>query len=129
MNRKSRVPIPTKNYITKMGKQATVMLMMIIMFGSLPRKNGCPVVNFSRGTYHPGPVNELDAQIFNFALNLEYLECEFFLGGAFGKGLDKFAPNLTGGGPPPLGLQMANLDPQTRDIVQHLASKKSAMLG
>ncbi|XP_057859063.2 ferritin-like catalase Nec2 isoform X2 [Cryptomeria japonica] len=121
MNRKSQVQIHTKNCISKMSKQAAALLMMIIMFGSLPRKNGCPVVNSSSGTYHAGPVNELDANIFNFALNLEYLECEFFLGGVYGKGLDRFAANLTGGGPTPLGVRIANLDSQTRDIVQQFA--------
>lgn len=77
-----------------------------------------PYYSFSSGTYHPGgPVPAMDADILNFALNVEYFECEFFMGALYGAGLDKFAPHLTGGGPPPIGLEIANLDPPTRDIV------------
>ncbi|KAL2610092.1 hypothetical protein R1flu_028665 [Riccia fluitans] len=58
-----------------------------------------------------------DIDLTAFALNLEYLEAEFFLFAAYGYGLDKQAPYLTGGGPPPIGGQKANLDPVVRDIV------------
>lgn len=54
-------------------------------------------------------------------MNLEYLEAEFFLFGALGLGLDKVAPNLTMGGPSPIGAQKANLDPLTRDIILQFA--------
>ncbi|KAK8693840.1 hypothetical protein V6N13_071408 [Hibiscus sabdariffa] len=43
-----------------------------------------------------------DDQI-QFFLNMEFLEAEFFLFGALGKGLDDLAPSLTQGGPPPSG--------------------------
>lgn len=77
-----------------------------------------PDYTFSTGTYHPeGAVTAMDSDIFNFAMNVEYFECEFFLGSLYGVGLDKFAPHLTGGGPPPTGLEIANLDYQTGDIV------------
>ncbi|KAE8647149.1 hypothetical protein Csa_021760 [Cucumis sativus] len=58
-----------------------------------------------------------DADLLEFPLNLEYLEAEFFLYGSLGYGLDKVAPNLTMGGPPPIGAKRAKLDPFIRDII------------
>ncbi|XP_062108844.1 ferritin-like catalase Nec2 [Humulus lupulus] len=58
-----------------------------------------------------------DADLLAFSLNLEYLEAEFFLHGALGYGLDKVAPQLTKGGPPPIGATKANLDDLTRDVI------------
>uniref|UniRef100_A0A0D9VTX7 Desiccation-related protein PCC13-62 n=1 Tax=Leersia perrieri TaxID=77586 RepID=A0A0D9VTX7_9ORYZ len=54
-----------------------------------------------------------DVDPLRFAMNLEFAEAEFFLYAAFGKGLDHFAPNLTMGGPPPVGARKANLDELT----------------
>ncbi|KAL1193093.1 Ferritin-like catalase Nec2 [Cardamine amara subsp. amara] len=62
-----------------------------------------------------------DRKLLEFPLNLEYLEAEFFLFGALGFGLDIVAPNLTMGGPSPIGAQKANLDPFTRDIILQFA--------
>lgn len=62
-----------------------------------------------------------DVDLLEFPLNLEYLEAEFFLFGAMGHGLDKVAPNLTMGGPAPIGARKANLDRLTRDIVLQFA--------
>lgn len=62
-----------------------------------------------------------DRKLLEFPLNLEYLEAEFFLFGALGFGLDKVDPNLTMGGPSPIGAQKAKLDPLTRDIVLQFA--------
>ncbi|CAN0855264.1 Ferritin-like catalase Nec2, partial [Linum grandiflorum] len=62
-----------------------------------------------------------DVDLVEFPLNLEYLEAEFFLFGALGGGLDVYAPNLTMGGPPPLGARKANLDHLTRDIIEQFA--------
>ncbi|XP_059630198.1 desiccation-related protein PCC13-62 [Cornus florida] len=58
-----------------------------------------------------------DSDLLEFPLNLEYLEAEFFLWGSLGYGLDRIEPNLTMGGPPPIGAKMAKLDPLTRDII------------
>ncbi|ERN06402.1 desiccation-related protein PCC13-62 [Amborella trichopoda] len=69
----------------------------------------------------PAPLPKLDVDLLEFPLNLEYLEAEFFLWGSFGYGLDKVAPNLTKGGPPPIGATKANLDPLTRDIITQFA--------
>ncbi|GKV37882.1 hypothetical protein SLEP1_g57092 [Rubroshorea leprosula] len=61
------------------------------------------------------PASDLD--LIEFPLNLEYLEAEFFLYGSLGHGLDTVAPNLTMGGPPPIGARRANLDPLIRDVI------------
>ncbi|GMI66581.1 hypothetical protein like AT3G62730 [Hibiscus trionum] len=64
------------------------------------------------------PIVANDNDQIQFALNLEFLEADFFLFGALGKGLDDFAPSLALGGPPPAGGRMANLDPTTRRIIE-----------
>ncbi|KAG8063394.1 hypothetical protein GUJ93_ZPchr0003g17385 [Zizania palustris] len=62
-----------------------------------------------------------DVDPVQFALNLEFTEAEFFLHAAFGKGLDHFAPNLTLGGPPPVGAMKANLDELTWRVIAEFA--------
>ncbi|OAE30150.1 hypothetical protein AXG93_4295s1040 [Marchantia polymorpha subsp. ruderalis] len=64
-----------------------------------------------------GGFTKHDKDLVAFALNLEYLEAEFFLHGALGYGLDKKAPYLAAGGPPPLGAEKAKLDPLVYDLV------------
>ncbi|GLT71146.1 hypothetical protein SLA2020_431840 [Shorea laevis] len=66
-------------------------------------------------------VPESDVDLLEFPLNLEFLEAEFFLYGSLGYGLDKFAPNLTMGGPPPIGVRRAKLDSFTRDLIKQFA--------
>ncbi|KAF6134054.1 hypothetical protein GIB67_038345 [Kingdonia uniflora] len=75
----------------------------------------CSVVS---STFVP---SKSDADLLEFPLNLEYLEAEFFLWGALGYGLDKVAPNLSMGGPPPIGVRKAHLDPLTKDIITQFA--------
>ncbi|KAJ8573952.1 hypothetical protein K7X08_010463 [Anisodus acutangulus] len=58
-----------------------------------------------------------DVDLLEFPLNLEYLEAEFFLWAAFGRGLDSFAPNLAAGGPPSIGARVAKLSPLIRDVI------------
>ncbi|MED6139445.1 hypothetical protein PIB30_083895 [Stylosanthes scabra] len=78
-----------------------------------------------------------DVELIEFALNLEYLEAEFFLNGALGHGLDVVAPNLTGGGPHPIGAKIAHLGHLVRDVilqfglqeVGHLRAIKSTVRG
>ncbi|XP_057755513.1 ferritin-like catalase Nec2 [Arachis stenosperma] len=78
-----------------------------------------------------------DADLIEFALNLEYLEAEFFLYGALGYGLDKFAPKLTQGGPSPFGGKIAYLSPLIKDVtlqfalqeVGHLRAIKNTVKG
>eukprot|EP01018_Ginkgo_biloba_P003593 Gb_11266 [translate_table: standard] len=73
------------------------------------------------GAYQPGSVPGADVNLLEFPLNLEFLEAEFFLFAALGYGLDKVAPELAQGGPPPTGGQKANLDTFTRDIITQFA--------
>ncbi|KAK7303653.1 hypothetical protein RJT34_14566 [Clitoria ternatea] len=78
-----------------------------------------------------------DADLLEFPLNLEYLEAEFFLFGSLGHGLDVVAPNLTEGGPPPIGAKLAKLGPLVKDVifqfalqeVGHLRAIKSTVKG
>ncbi|BAT87759.1 hypothetical protein LR48_Vigan09g171700 [Vigna angularis] len=78
-----------------------------------------------------------DVDLLEFPLNLEYLEAEFFLFGALGHGLDVVAPNLAGGGPPPIGAKAAKLDKFFKDVilqfglqeVGHLRAIKSTVKG
>jgi len=62
-----------------------------------------------------------DVDLLEFPLNLEYLEAEFFSWGALGYGLDKLAPNLAKGGPPPVGAKQADLSPIVKDIITQFA--------
>ncbi|KAK4424625.1 Desiccation-related protein PCC13-62 [Sesamum alatum] len=64
------------------------------------------------------PVHIGDIDPMQFAQNLEHLEADYFLWSALGYGLDVVAPELTMGGPPPIGAQKANLDRQTRCIIE-----------
>ena len=64
------------------------------------------------------PIVANDTDQIQFALNLEFLEAEFFLNGALGKGLDSFEPTFAHGGPPPVGARKANLDPLVRRIIE-----------
>ncbi|XP_031282692.1 desiccation-related protein PCC13-62-like [Pistacia vera] len=65
-----------------------------------------------------GPIIADDRDRIQVALNLEFLEAEFFLNSALGKGLDSIAPMLTAGGPRPVGAKKANLDALTNRIIE-----------
>ncbi|XP_050364497.1 desiccation-related protein PCC13-62-like [Argentina anserina] len=63
-----------------------------------------------------------DTDRVRFALNLEYLEAEFYLVGALGRGLDSTNPDYSNGGPPPIGGQKARLDdPDVARIIEEFA--------
>ncbi|MCL7049333.1 hypothetical protein MKW94_017813 [Papaver nudicaule] len=66
----------------------------------------------------PIPIYPDDVHLFQFSLNLEHLEAEFFLYGALGYGLDEVAPELVMGGPPPIGAQKANLNKLVNRIIE-----------
>ena len=74
------------------------------------------------GSYSPvlivrSATPQSDDDLIEFALNLEYLEAEFFLFAALGHGLDVVNPGLADGGPPPIGAKLAKLDPLVRDVI------------
>ncbi|XP_060219198.1 ferritin-like catalase Nec2 [Lycium barbarum] len=67
------------------------------------------------------PVFKEDIDLMQFSENLEFLEAEYFLWATHGYGLDIVAPELVIGGPPPIGVHKANLDPFTKDIITEFA--------
>jgi hypothetical protein len=73
------------------------------------------------GAPNCGPILASDTDRIEFALNLEFLEAEFFLSGALGRGLDSIAPSYANGGPPPIGAKKANLDPLVAAIIEEFA--------
>ncbi|XP_017698338.1 desiccation-related protein PCC13-62-like [Phoenix dactylifera] len=83
------------------------------------------------------PVLPYDVDLLQFALNLEHIECDWFLYGAFGYGLDAVDRELAMGGPPPIGAMKANLDHLTQRIIEefgyqevgHLRAIKSTVGG
>ena len=64
---------------------------------------------------------EVDFDLLEFTLNLEYLEAKFFLYGALVYGLDKIAPNLTLGGPTPIIGKHGKMDNFTRDVIKQFS--------
>jgi hypothetical protein len=61
-----------------------------------------------------------DFHTIQVALNLEWLEAEYFLWASYGYGLDIVDPSLPSGGPEPIGVQKAKLDTFTTDIFVQL---------
>ena len=78
-------------------------------------------LNQAKGSPNCGPIVANDTDRIQFAFNLEFLEAEFFLYGALGRGLDTIAPTFAGGGPPPIGAKKANLDPIVGRIIEEFA--------
>ncbi|MCO5550113.1 hypothetical protein L7F22_003593 [Adiantum nelumboides] len=75
----------------------------------------------STGTYVPNRnVTQQEIDTFHFAMNVEYLEAEWFSWAAFGYGLDVVAPYFARG-PPPIGVHRANLDELTYSICAQFA--------
>lgn len=67
--------------------------------------------------HHSVPVAKEDIDLMQFPENLEFMEAEWFLWGGLGYGLDVVKPELTGGGPPPIGVKKAKLDHLVNRIV------------
>ncbi|XP_057486546.1 desiccation-related protein PCC13-62-like [Actinidia eriantha] len=70
---------------------------------------------------HNSAIPDSDVDLLEFPLNLEFLEAELFLWASLGRGLDSVAPNLTDGGPPPIGGRKARLYPFTKDVILQFA--------
>ncbi|KAL9275145.1 Ferritin-like catalase Nec2-like protein [Drosera capensis] len=68
--------------------------------------------------YETLPLYPEDIELLQFALNIEHNEADFFLWGALGYGLDVVSPELVQGGPPPVGVRKANLDPLVESIIK-----------
>lgn len=95
----------------------TIMIFsVILLLLLLPKSYSSPLVINRKPS-----IPQSDIDYLEFPLNLEYLEAEFFLWGSLGYGLDKVDPNLTMGGPPPIGVKQAKLDPLTRDVMVQFA--------
>ncbi|XP_016195072.2 desiccation-related protein PCC13-62-like [Arachis ipaensis] len=73
-------------------------------------------------------ITQTEKDLFEFALNFAYLECEFFLNGALGYGLDVVAPKLVEGGPPPIGAKRANLGPLVKDLMSQIGYQYTGQL-
>lgn len=97
---------------------ASIVVISSLVFSLLPSSYSSDFLTDYRKN---SDVPKRDVKLLEFPLNLEYLEAEFFLYGALGHGLDKVAPNLTMGGPPPFGAKKANLDALTKDIILQFA--------
>ncbi|KAL2341634.1 hypothetical protein Fmac_009574 [Flemingia macrophylla] len=118
---------------SKSKASVVVLLASLVLALVLPECYSSSVVVESAAT----PPKFSDVDLLEFALNLEYLEAEFFLFGALGHGLDKVAPNLTGGGPPPFGAKLVHLDKVAKDVflqfayqeVGHLRAIKNRVKG
>ncbi|KAL7212286.1 hypothetical protein ACSBR2_015043 [Camellia fascicularis] len=106
--------IPTTSMATTTTTTTTVVISSIILLLLFLPTSYCSE-NYNSAI--PGS----DIDLLEFPLNLEYLEAEFFLWGSLGYGLDSIAPNLTMGGPPPVGTTKARLDPFTKDVILQFA--------
>jgi hypothetical protein len=98
-----------------------IMLMILISISNKFTISSSDPICQSPYPPHAVPVAEGDVDTLQFAVNLEFLEAEYFLWAALGYGLDHFAPQLVLGGPPPIGAQKANLDSLTEKIITEFA--------
>ncbi|CAL5395803.1 unnamed protein product [Camellia sinensis] len=105
--------IPTTSMATTTTITTVVISSILVLLPFLP-------TSYCSENYNSAiPGSDID--LLEFPLNLEYLEAEFFLWGSLGYGLDSIAPNLTMGGPPPVGTTKARLDPFTKDVILQFA--------
>ncbi|TKY72468.1 Desiccation-related protein PCC13-62 [Spatholobus suberectus] len=117
--------------------RATARASLVVLLASLVLPQLFPECYSSSVFIASATTPESDVDLLEFPLNLEYLEAEFFLFGSLDHGLDVVAPNLTEGGPPPIGAKLAKLDPLVRDVilqfglqeVGHLRAIKSTVRG
>lgn len=101
-----------------MASSTTAFFTALIFLVSVLKPSLVFTASTSAGSPGCGPIVADDTDRIQFALNLEFLEAEFFLYGALGSGLDSIAPYLAKGGPLPIGARKANLDPLVARIIQ-----------
>ncbi|WCJ21360.1 Desiccation-related protein PCC13-62 [Euphorbia peplus] len=97
----------TKSRIFFIFLLLTLVNLSVMVVGSSGLSPGCSA-----------PMNASEVDQIHFALNLEFMEAEFFCYGALGVALDHIDPELTSGGPSSIGAQKANLDPRTSQIIE-----------
>ncbi|XP_041016813.1 desiccation-related protein PCC13-62-like [Juglans microcarpa x Juglans regia] len=97
-----------------MARRTTAFLIFLVS----ALKLSLVVMATTAGDHNCQPIVAGDTDRIQFALNLEFLEAEFFLNGAIGRGLDSIAPSLARGGPPPIGARKANLEPLVAKIIE-----------
>ncbi|KAI8555705.1 hypothetical protein RHMOL_Rhmol05G0195300 [Rhododendron molle] len=98
-----------------------LIIWMSIMGNFISISSSNPICESPPYPPHAIPVYEEDVDLLQFAVNLEFLEAEYFLWAALGYGLDHVAPQLVLSGPPPIGAQKAKLDSLTRNIITEFA--------
>lgn len=110
-----------------LSTSASYFLIVIILMSSkqlicisLPHNLLCPT-GISK---YAIPVFREDIDLMQFSENLEFLEAEYYLWATHGYGLDVVAPELVMGGPPPIGVRKANLDPFAKNIITEFAMQE-----
>ncbi|KAI5659090.1 hypothetical protein M9H77_27883 [Catharanthus roseus] len=99
---------------------SSFVTVFMLLFSSFHNSFSCPTCD-TKYPHHSILVTKKDIDLLQFPVNLEFLEAEWFLWGGLGHGLDVALPELTGGGPPPIGVKKANLDPLVTKIVVEFA--------
>lgn len=95
--------------ILNMVHRTSLIVVAFVLLVLIPR-------SYSSQNVRQGSSPKSEYDLVEFCANLIHSACEFFLIGTTGRGLDYFAPELVQGGPPPVGVRMANLDPLTKNV-------------
>ncbi|CAK9310087.1 unnamed protein product [Citrullus colocynthis] len=69
-----------------------------------------------------------DVEVFRFASNFKYLEGEFYLNSALGRGIDSINPSYAFEGPSAIGAQKANLDHVYANIFEEFGYEELGQL-
>ncbi|CAA0834277.1 Unknown protein [Striga hermonthica] len=100
-------------FVITTASAATFLLLLHLCVGYPKGSPGWPPMSKCNLIY--------DHELMAFPLNLEYLEAEFFLCGAFGYGLDHEARQIAMNGPRPIGCTKANLGKYVLDNIKQMA--------
>ncbi|PKA57848.1 Desiccation-related protein PCC13-62 [Apostasia shenzhenica] len=113
----NQISFKPQNHLFSAPMANSVIAFLLIFIFSLPSISSSDLIHNAKTSN----LSKSDIDLLEFPLNLEYLEAEFFLFGAFGFGLDKEAPSIAAGGPPPIGATKANLSSIIHGIVAQFA--------